>query len=924
MTTPPSSVPSLLDIDEETPSATTERKKKGGKDKGSSFNSDDWTAPASVEVENTRNRDCVAWQEAREIGCVEVTDEEFNDEEYQNATADFTKFQYNSFCPKDDGVKRLANSTRPALNQLSKLNDKAITDPVENPRGARQHFGVTKEEKSIDSYQAGNAASYVPNSNLTMYGASNSATAKNVWEQNKMIANGNANLVMNCRPNPATINVVNVAPTATHVTLNHGEKYPQDCFSFIALNGPTLRKWSKQKALFFLFGLMPFCFQLTFTMLMIMSVVDEKRGTIKENDNPDTGRFAEFIPANTSSIVRATQIVSLSAYLLFPEASLQDVIKAFQFFPRSSEAQSGDPVKSMKFSCFLRGFQGFLAVTAALLLVLTSGTVVDIILDFTAVNFVSKLDDYAFVLAKSGQFGPALKVESEKIMNTKLPRCMCRKSKHICYMIVSSFIALILFGTMILIIVCQENSNMWITPTFRVQFQDIDLNTHNGCYQLNKTDQNFKRHTYNHFNHSSSIGYCRENRRWLLFEDSSNEFNPCDTSAEGVKIAHSSKTDAFDIEKSFGETWLSTSNTPLDLYFFDNNDGTEALHCDSFLGDGKCDQVFNQANYHFDGGDCCASTCISSRCGMDGLTSVFGNAGIHGDGFSQCIDPQFVTITIHLNSVLNSRRQEFVDFDEQMKIDCEWNSKCESIDENDWRNTVPVKPYFALDCNNKNILSVYIEELMAKKKEIVMVEDGSDCTLVVRNTTAIDQNIIFDDPIWFVNYSIFHETKINEQVEILTESSDQVESSNFKTVPECFFKKLQSHVEENSTLYSSSSKPFRLAVKWLMNDKSGNSLCKYENFLERYALININFAMNATFVSKARHCSWQSIICNTDTGKVYSIKLPRQSLQGSVPTEIGLFQNLAYLQACKETIERHTYDQLHNTVLQSITVYVLL
>jgi hypothetical protein len=111
--------------------------------------------------------------------------------------------------------------------------------------------------------------------------------------------------------------------------------------------------------------------------------MDQKRGTIGESDNPDSeddglrGFFARFIPANASPIVLCTQLTSMASYVIFPDSSLKDVVRAIQMFPRTSEVQVGDPVGSMRFSCLLRGIQGILATFAVLLLVTTSETVVD-------------------------------------------------------------------------------------------------------------------------------------------------------------------------------------------------------------------------------------------------------------------------------------------------------------------------------------------------------------------------------------------------------------------------------------------------------------------------------------------------------------------------------------------------------------------
>jgi len=184
------------------------------------------------------------------------------------------------------------------------------------------------------------------------------------------------------------------------------ETYPKDCYALIALNKPE----SKKKSIFILFGLMVFLFQIAFLVLLIDGGTNLKYGTVEDSGNPGLDLLANFIPPNASRVVRASQVLSLLAYVIFPQSTLQDVFNAFRFW---SSGDSCDPVWCIRFSCALKGFQGISAIIAAWLLVMTSTTVVDIILNFTAITFISDLDELAFTLAKSGMVGEALKKESE-------------------------------------------------------------------------------------------------------------------------------------------------------------------------------------------------------------------------------------------------------------------------------------------------------------------------------------------------------------------------------------------------------------------------------------------------------------------------------------------------------------------------------
>ena len=141
----------------------------------------------------------------------------------------------------------------------------------------------------------------------------------------------------------------------------------------------------------------------------------------------------------------------------------------------------------MRLSCILRLTQGVTAIVATLLLVLRSTTVVDIILNFTAVNFISDLDDYAFTLAKNGEFSPSLREEAERISEIDLPPCMFKnsESKWKCYQWVAAAVALFFLVVLASVFGFQDSEEVWVTKLLRVQFQDsTGLNEYSGCFNM--------------------------------------------------------------------------------------------------------------------------------------------------------------------------------------------------------------------------------------------------------------------------------------------------------------------------------------------------------------------------------------------------------------------------------------------------------
>ena len=194
------------------------------------------------------------------------------------------------------------------------------------------------------------------------------------------------------------------------ISSGSAQSYPADFYTLMAINGPKDWHWSLKRFYIFMLALIVVLFQVAFFTLLLLSETDPVDGTAGDNDNPDSGFFAVFIPANASKIVRLAQIASILAYVLFPESTLLDAITVFQLFPRTlSQSRQHYPVWCMGFSCTLRLFQSILGMIVVCILIMTSETVIEIILNFTAVNFISDLDEIAFSLAEAGVFGSALK-----------------------------------------------------------------------------------------------------------------------------------------------------------------------------------------------------------------------------------------------------------------------------------------------------------------------------------------------------------------------------------------------------------------------------------------------------------------------------------------------------------------------------------
>eukprot|EP00536_Pseudo-nitzschia_multiseries_P018273 jgi/Psemu1/248640/estExt_Genewise1.C_23270002 len=487
---------------------------------------------------------------------------------------------------------------------------------------------------------------------------------------------------------------------------------------------------------------------------MILSVVAPRMRTAGEVDNPDSeggAVFGAFIPSNVTDLVRTTQIAAILSYMIFADSSLMDICTGIEMFPpllnllRTNDCEK-HYLGRILFACALRCIQGILAVFAVFLLVMTSSEVTEIILNFTAVTFISALDECAFGLAKDGKYGSMLEVAAKRIEVEPLPGFMCHKHRHVRYRAAVSLISAMLLGLICFVAFAQEGSEVWVTKILKIKFEDDyshDLDSYSGCYNIVNDSVYSKRYSYN-LNLSKTsggearLGYCKDDRRWVLFkkdedvddvkEEDKDPNDPC--SSDLYKLAHSAKTDSFDIFNAFDGAWYSISNSQLSLSFSDL--GSFTNKCVEF-GNGKCDFGVNSANlntpdFKYDEGDCCARTCEDGDfpCGI--IDTAFGLNISSGYGFFHCTDPKEAGVPVILT------------FEE---IEMAENNEME-----DTNFTLTCNEFYS-DEENK-ILSIPISGPMERRNETFLIPDLAACSINMNMTTTNRSSL------WMIKYNIVY------------------------------------------------------------------------------------------------------------------------------------------------------------------------
>eukprot|EP00957_Ditylum_brightwellii_P100980 7696733-Ditylum_brightwellii.AAC.1 len=86
---------------------------------------------------------------------------------------------------------------------------------------------------------------------------------------------------------------------------------------------------------------------------------------------------------------------------------------------------------------------------ATFLMIVTSDDVIDIILNFAAVNFISNMGEAVFDPAKWGKYGPALEREAKNIEERPIPYYIYWKHQHKCYLFTVIPIAILLISAVV-------------------------------------------------------------------------------------------------------------------------------------------------------------------------------------------------------------------------------------------------------------------------------------------------------------------------------------------------------------------------------------------------------------------------------------------------------------------------------------------
>lgn len=275
------------------------------------------------------------------------------------------------------------------------------------------------------------------------------------------------------------------------------------------------------------------------------------------------------IPPGVTVLVRVCQVIAIIvAFLVEYDMlhALRAVIYRHGFREMKNTFDGFDPMKFYLANA-LMGMQGLLGKFVAFFLIIFSDNVFDLLLNFTAIMFVSELDEILFYLSGAGYVGKKAQLLAKRIEKTKLepnaPNGIL-KYLHICLyglVVITAFIAFAAIAR-------QQDSQEGLAEYVKVTLGDEvnpTLGLFSGCYEKQLTDGWDARVRYVQTHADRGQGefqYCLDDdlQTWV-FANTTSEID-CSYSSFMLRSAEERST-SFDLLNAKGDQWLLGTGNPI-------------------------------------------------------------------------------------------------------------------------------------------------------------------------------------------------------------------------------------------------------------------------------------------------------------------------------------------------------------------------
>ena len=284
-----------------------------------------------------------------------------------------------------------------------------------------------------------------------------------------------------------------------------------------------------------------------------MNVIDKSDG-----ENP-----FQF-PPNVRATVRAVELLAIIIAIIVQD-DVKKVILILQDGYDADVFQETFGPDATKFkwalSLVLRATEGLFGLFVAFMLIMQSTKVLDLLLNFTAMEFVSLLDDVVFVMLREGYFGSCMMKQAKKCeAEYNVSRISLLKPSRLSAVYFVTIFA-IMFGFWFKIMEEQKQGDylcrrMYIQVDKAVREPTIAALS--GIYTNNQTEQDrFKgRVTSSQEDGKGKIGYCADENVWTLkMQEPSKPYDPCSD-----WLVKSSESFDFEVLSTSSSEWCESSS----------------------------------------------------------------------------------------------------------------------------------------------------------------------------------------------------------------------------------------------------------------------------------------------------------------------------------------------------------------------------
>ncbi|CAJ1934571.1 unnamed protein product [Cylindrotheca closterium] len=306
----------------------------------------------------------------------------------------------------------------------------------------------------------------------------------------------------------------------------------------------------------FWFALIVSLFQLALPFLALLDLIIL---------NDEEGNYLQ-LPNNVSIQVRVlAAMVLVLAVVQFWD--LMEAVEKLQKGPPPSRSETPPGAKCWKFylSYTIQMVMGALFQVSVFVFIMQSTTILDIFLNFAALEFITSVDEFAFLFAQRGYVSNPVKRACDHVNEIKILR---RKGGRVCRRIQVLFFGVVMLS-MYTVLSLQQQSGRFDCEKIEVQFGDgfiTILPIFSGMYTFNRKDKAEGRPVYWDDRRGAAFRYCTKGDSTGIFSFANTGYWVFNIILDDVKsvedmcenfISRSPDTKAYDLLEAPGREWLT-------------------------------------------------------------------------------------------------------------------------------------------------------------------------------------------------------------------------------------------------------------------------------------------------------------------------------------------------------------------------------